>query len=338
MSFQSALEKAWYGKQFWVWILAPLMLIFAFLTAIRRQLYRFNILSSSKPPIPVIIVGNISVGGNGKTPVVIALAEYLNSKGHKVGVLSRGYKGSVEQFPHFVSEDDSTATIGDEPFLIYNRVACNLVIDPVRRRGANALYNKGCTVIVCDDGLQHYALGRDIELVVMDSRRIGNGFLLPMGPLRETSVRLKSVAMLIKNGNFEFQSNGTQQVCMRLVPVEFVNVAKPSLTYKCQEFVDQNKVVTAICGIGNPRRFYDTISTLGLEVNREKSFPDHHHYTVSDLPENRLVMTEKDAVKCKPFAHQNCWYLKITAELPEQFYDMIDKQLVDFNNPQKREI
>lgn len=331
MKLQAALEQAWYKKESWVWLLAPLTLLFGFLSFFRRILYKLRLLKSAKPPVPIIVVGNISVGGNGKTPVVIAIAEFLSQQGHKVGVLSRGYKGTHTQFPHAVQLDDSSDTVGDEPFLIFNRLKCDVVIDPIRARGAQALYDRQCSVILCDDGLQHYALQRDIELVVMDSRQLGNGYLLPMGPLRERAWRLKTISMLICNGEFVYPDQGIAQVNMRLRPIEYVNLNDPSQKLSCDDFAKRFPKVFAACAIGNPDRFYATIRELGVKVSERRSFPDHHHYSPGDLPSEPVVMTEKDAVKCNQFAHHDWWYLKIEANLPEVFFDSITAQINRYN-------
>ncbi|WP_100640977.1 tetraacyldisaccharide 4'-kinase [Alteromonas facilis] len=327
MSVQKRIEQAWYQGAAWTYCLFPLAIIFAFITAIRRACYRWGILSSSKPPIPVIVVGNLSVGGNGKTPVVLALCEYLSSLNRKVGVLSRGYGGMQRQFPYCVSPKDSAELVGDEPALMARRVNCNVVIDPNRQRGADYLFQMGCDIIVCDDGLQHYALKRDIEWVVMDERLTGNGFLLPMGPLREGIGRLKSVDGVIVNGNANVAMDVAYVAHMSLHADQIVNVGDPSLRMSVEEFKQRYSNVTAACAIGNPQRFYQTLSALTVNVSQQKEFPDHHQFTPDDLPPSALIMTEKDAVKCAPFAHPDWWYLRVSASLPDSFYNRV-KQLV----------
>ena len=331
MKLQAALENAWYKKNSWVWVLAPIALLFSFVSFTRRGLFKLGILRSKKPPVPIIVVGNISVGGNGKTPVVIAIAEFLNQQGHKVGVLSRGYKGTHQRFPHFVQTNDLPSSVGDEPFLLFKRLNCEVVIDPIRVRGAQALYDRHCTVVICDDGLQHYALKRDIELVVMDSRQLGNGYLLPMGPLRERAWRLKTITMLICNGDFKYEGQAANQVNMELLPIEYVNLQDPSQRLSASQFAMRFASVCAVCAIGNPQRFYDTISEQGIGISERKSFPDHHRFESGDLPPKPLIMTEKDAVKCTQFAHPDWWYVKIAANLPEVFFDNIKVQIEQTN-------
>ncbi|WP_332308831.1 tetraacyldisaccharide 4'-kinase [Salinimonas marina] len=197
----SMLERAWYRRRWWLWLLWPLTMLFAVLSASRRYLFKAGFKTSARPDgCFIIIVGNISVGGNGKTPVVIELAEYLHKQGLRPGILSRGYGGSATAFPHTVRSQDSAAKVGDEPQLMAVRTGLPVVIDPVRARGAQWLSEKHqCNVIICDDGLQHYALQRDMEIVVMDERRFGNGRLLPMGPLREGVWRLDTVDLILHN-------------------------------------------------------------------------------------------------------------------------------------------
>ncbi|MDM7860663.1 tetraacyldisaccharide 4'-kinase [Alteromonas sp. ASW11-36] len=327
MSFQQRLECAWYGTDRWVYIFAPLTLLFALISGVRRWAYQAGILKSSKPPVPVIVVGNISVGGNGKTPVVLAIAEYLTAQGFQVGVLSRGYGGTQTQFPYLLKPDDQPALVGDEPALLARRLATPVVIDPRRARGANHLYELGCDVIVCDDGLQHYALGRDIEWIVMDERQLGNGLLLPMGPLREGPARLKRVNGIVLNGDFTCAYSGKASHSMTLAADSFVNVADSSKVIAVDQFITRYNNVDAICAIGNPRRFYTTLERVGVTIAERKSFADHHQYVEGDIPQHTVVMTEKDAVKCHSFAHQGCWYLRVNAQLPEEFYTTLLAQV-----------
>lgn len=327
MTFQQRLEKAWYGSDRWIVIFAPITLLFALLSWMRRSAYRLGLFKSQKPSVPVIVVGNISVGGNGKTPVVLAIAEYFQSQGIKVGVLSRGYGGAQTQFPYRVNSQDPPALVGDEPALLARRLQAAVVIDPKRARGAAHLNHIGCNIIVCDDGLQHYALGRDIEWVVMDERQLGNGYLLPMGPLRETAAKLTSVNGIVLNGQFECSLAGASKHTMLLAAETFVNVADSSRTLSVAEFITRYTDVDAICAIGNPNRFYTTLAELGVVVKQQHSFADHHSYVVEDVPKHAVVMTEKDAVKCHPFAHPDCWYLRVNAQLPELFYSTLLDQV-----------
>ncbi|WP_218353046.1 tetraacyldisaccharide 4'-kinase [Alteromonas lipotrueiana] len=338
----NALERAWYKKRWWLWLLWPLTLLFTVFSATRRYLYKAGFKHSEKPAdTMVIVVGNISVGGNGKTPVVIELAEYLRSKGLRPGILSRGYGGEAKQFPHTVSTQDSARFVGDEPRLMAARTHLPVVIDPVRTRGAQRLKSEHkCNVIICDDGLQHYALKRDMELVVMDERRFGNGHLLPMGPLREGVWRLDSVDMILHNVNaFEparLLGVATAQYPMQLHPQYVVNVQNAEQSYTVQEFIDQEHTLHALAGIGNPARFFGQIKSLGIQLSGQTALSDHYQFDRQDLPDGPVIMTEKDAVKVASFAHSECWYLKVSARLPAKFYQQLNAKLVSYGLHAKR--
>jgi tetraacyldisaccharide 4'-kinase len=223
-------DKIWYQTLWYHWpillLLSPLAGFFWLLSALRRKLFLLGIKSSEKLPVTIIVVGNISVGGNGKTPLVIELAQWLRQQGYHPGVLSRGYGGKSKHYPLSVNTSSDAAVVGDEPVLMRQHLACPMVVDPQRSRGAKMLHQQfKCDVIICDDGLQHYALQRDIEIVVMDGkRRCGNGFLLPVGPLREGQWRLKSVDFVIVNGGMV--TNGEH--LMSLEPGKLVNVKYPN--------------------------------------------------------------------------------------------------------------
>lgn len=319
-----AIEKAWFDGSKWVWLLAPLTLLFIFISGLRRILFKLGIKASGKPNVPVIVVGNISVGGNGKTPTVIAICEFLASQGYTPGVVSRGYGAKCKTFPHAICSQDSSQYVGDEPFLMFQRLNMPVVIDPERRRGAQHLVEQcGCNLIVCDDGLQHYALQRDIELAIIDGqRRHGNGFLLPMGPLREGKGRLSSVDAIIVNGG-KAQDN---EFAMHLQAGDFVNINHPE---KRLPIADVSAPVFAFAGIGNPQRFFNTLRQHQVHIETQLSFPDHHHFQAGDIPEftGMVVMTEKDAVKCRDFAKDNWWYLPVEGKLPAIFLDQLLQKL-----------
>ena len=329
----STLERAWYQRRWWLWFLWPLSMLFAILSASRRYLFKAGFKSSARPDgCFIIVVGNISVGGNGKTPVVIELAEYLQKQGLTPGILSRGYGGSATSFPHTVHHRDSAALVGDEPHLMAMRTGQPVVIDPVRARGAKCLREQHqCDVIICDDGLQHYALQRDMEIVVMDERRFGNGRLLPMGPLREGVWRLDTVDLILHNVQ-QFESArllgvATAQYPMQLAPGQVVSVADPTVSFTLEEFVARQLPVHALAGIGNPQRFFDQLEGLGIRTQTQTPFADHYQYSKQDIPDGPVIMTEKDAVKVAPFAHSDCWYLKVSAHLPAAFYHQLDTKL-----------
>jgi tetraacyldisaccharide 4'-kinase len=312
------LTQIWYAPRWYHWLLIflllPLSFLFAFLAATRRFAFRYGFKKATKVGVPVIIVGNISVGGNGKTPLVVYLAQLLRLEGYKPGVLTRGYGGKSEVYPLKVDGNSQVTSVGDEPMLMSQHIDCPLVVDPIRARGAEYLINQfNCDVIICDDGLQHYALKRDIEIVVMDGqRRLGNQLLLPAGPLRERSWRLKKVDFVVING----VPKTSQEFAMTLVAGDLVNVSDPHRKCKVS---DLSGPVTALAGIGHPQRFFDLLASYQLEIKNTISFVDHHQFTISDLPLDTLIMTEKDAVKCREFAHQNCWYLPVQAQLSEPF-------------------
>ncbi|WP_395344049.1 tetraacyldisaccharide 4'-kinase [Ningiella sp. W23] len=343
------LTQAWYSNtRKWVWVLLPLSALFFLISRIRILIYKLGLKSAYRPSISVVVVGNISVGGNGKTPVVIALVEHLQSKGIRCAVLSRGYGGAQMDFPFMLPtakessasplyENASVAKLsGDEPTLISQRTKVPVVIDPVRARGAKFIEeHTDAQVIVCDDGMQHYALARDIELCVMDGRGVGNGFLLPMGPLRETSARLSKVDYIVLNASqttllpvlkpYEDKLN-----LMRLAPQSYVNVQSGErlALEQAHALFAQAKSISAVAGIGDPNRFFAALKEQGLTLASCHPLPDHHQISKADMPATDIIlMTEKDAVKCSEFANQKMWYLQVTAVIDGKCFDEIEKRL-----------
>ncbi|NVK56026.1 MAG: tetraacyldisaccharide 4'-kinase [Alteromonadaceae bacterium] len=323
----------WFEGRWYQWLLAPLSLLFFLLSAFRRWLFRVGIKRQIKLPVPVIVVGNISVGGNGKTPLVVALCERLKQEGFSVGVVSRGYGATTQAFPCTVDVNAQADVVGDEPLLIARRTGVPVVIDPNRPRGASVLVEQyNCDVIISDDGLQHYALARDIECVVVDRRLFGNGYLLPMGPLREGSWRLSTIDYLIINqaqqqAKLPDSLTRYKPVAMHLSPTRLVNVKYPQQQRDIAAFKNEGSV-TALAGIGDPARFFTQLQDLGLTLDHKIALSDHHPISAADIPANRcVVMTEKDAVKVGDFAHDNCWYQPVDAVLPETFYTQLIKQI-----------
>lgn len=304
----------WYqSTRWWAWFLFPLSLLMRAINSTRHWCYRQGILKSYKSTLPVVVVGNISVGGNGKTPFVISLCELLIKQGYKPGVISRGYGGKASQYPLQIVNATTGKEGGDEPVLIHKRLNIPVVVDPVRANAA-AYLSEHCDVdvIITDDGLQHYALQRDIEIVVVDGkRRYGNQHIMPMGPLREPLSRLKSVDYIINNG--EVHDN---EFTMILAPAESIRVDGHAGQLTTQK-------VNACAAIGFPPRFFDTLIKQGFTLDKSVSFADHHAYSVDDFTQFEatipLLMTEKDAVKCTSFAQQNWWYLPIDGQLPIAF-------------------
>ncbi|MDO2948482.1 tetraacyldisaccharide 4'-kinase [Aeromonas simiae] len=308
------MASLWYDKSPLRWGLLPLAGLFAAVSGARRAAYRLGWCQAYRSTLPVIVVGNLSVGGNGKTPVVIWLVESLRAHGFRPGVVSRGYGGKAAGYPLRLTGDTGTIEAGDEPVLIHRRCGCPVAVSPKRAEAVRLLEQSGeVDIIVTDDGLQHYGLSRDAEIVVVDGvRRFGNGCLLPMGPLREPLSRLASVDAIICNGG-EPQPG---EWAMRLVPDAPRRVLDDApLTGPLGPRVD------ALAGIGHPPRFFTTLRELGYDLVQAQGYPDHHGFDEAELVarfnERPLLMTEKDAVKCRAFARPNWWYIPVRADLPE---------------------
>lgn len=316
----------WYSKNIWSYLLLPLTGLFALVTSVRRMAYRLGWLRSEHAGVPTVVVGNLSVGGNGKTPVVIWLCEELKAAGFKPGVISRGYGGKADHYPLSLDPNTKGSQAGDEPVLIYHRCQCPVVVSPNRIEAAKRLRQEHqVDVIISDDGLQHYALQRDIEIVVVDGeRRYGNGFLLPSGPLRESRKRLKNVDIIINNGG-KVQGN---EVSMALTAGEILPVAKGVQAF---DKAKQGKRVNACAGIGHPPRFFRTLSELGFTVEKQVPFADHHAFDEEEIKALEqtlpLLMTEKDAVKCRDFALTQSWYVPVTANIDATVADLIIAKL-----------
>ncbi|ATA24254.1 tetraacyldisaccharide 4'-kinase [Brenneria goodwinii] len=319
------IERIWSGRSPLYWLLVPLSVLYGFITFLIRQSYRRGWRKSWRAPVPVIVVGNLTAGGNGKTPVVIWLVEQLQRKGYRVGVVSRGYGGKAQHYPLLVDDDVTTAQAGDEPVLIYQRTGAPVAVAPQRRLAVEALLARyPLDMVITDDGLQHYALARDIELVVVDGiRRFGNGWWLPAGPMRERESRLRSVDAVIVNG-------GTAQageIAMHLTSGMAINLLSGE-----KRPVSRLQNVVAMAGIGYPQRFFTTLRDAGVSISREVAFADHQSYQPDQLKQltaderQPLLMTEKDAVKCRTFASRNWWYLPVDAVLAEpQAARLIDR-------------
>ncbi len=307
----AALEQHWYRDTLPSHLLAPLGWLYGFLALLRRTLYLRHILRSTHPGVLVIIVGNLTVGGSGKTPLVIWLAHFLKERGRRPGIVTRGYGGSAASWPQQVTPESDPDAVGDEPVLIAREAGCPVVADPDRVRGARQLVQTlGCDIIVSDDGLQHYRLARDLEIAVIDGmRRFGNGRCLPAGPLREPLSRLASVDMRVTLGSPQTGERG-----MTLATRMFHRLDASEITTEVAHFRDQP--VHAVAGIGNPARFFEHLRGLGLQVI-EHPFPDHHRYRAEELQfrdGGEILMTQKDAVKCERLAGVTGWVLAVTAQ------------------------
>ncbi|ASA56880.1 tetraacyldisaccharide 4'-kinase [Vibrio gazogenes] len=291
-------------------ILWPLSLLYRWISESRRKAYQQGRKPTYRAPVPVIVVGNITAGGNGKTPVVVWLVEALQQMGMTPGVISRGYGGKAPQYPLLVTQETPVHHCGDEPKLIHQRTGAPVAVAPHREDAVKALLTQGVNVVVADDGLQHYALARDIEIVVVDGqRRFGNQRFIPYGPLRESLQRLTSVDFVINNGG----SPESNEISMTLTPQQAVHLCSGT---RCD--VAQLGKLAAIAGIGNPPRFFQTLLHLGASLVTTREFADHYQYGVHDIEgiaeeAERVIMTEKDAVKCLSFAQDNWWYLPVSA-------------------------
>jgi tetraacyldisaccharide 4'-kinase len=298
------------------WLLLPAALLFGFAVWLRRLLYASGLLPQIRLPVPVIVVGNLLAGGSGKTPVVIALVQALAAAGYRPGVVSRGYGGSAEGTLR-VTADTDPAIAGDEPVLIAKRTRCPVWVGRRRAAAAKALLatDPECDIIVADDGLQHLALARNFEIAVFDDRGVGNGWLMPSGPLREPMSQLAAVDAVLYQGSAAAPVGHAHAFSFRVAGDAFVQVAG-SEARTAAAFA--GKQVVAIAGIGNPQRFFATLEALGIRADC-KTFPDHFGYRSEDLayPQaDAILMTEKDAVKCVGFAPPNAWALRVDAELP----------------------
>ncbi|MCV6587559.1 MAG: tetraacyldisaccharide 4'-kinase [Marinobacterium sp.] len=322
----TGLEQRWYSNQRPPWYLQLLEPLYRTLSRLDRQRKQAR---QWRAPVPVIVVGNITVGGTGKTPLVTWLVEILRQAGYRPGIVSRGYKATPPAFPYRVSPDDSAVIAGDEPLMLARRCRCPLVIDPQRVRAAqHLLATTDCNLIISDDGLQHLMLDRDIELVVLDGARgLGNGHCLPAGPLREPATRLNTVDFVICNGVAR-QPLPRQDAKMRLQPRAFYRLANADLSEGDPEpkplSYYKGQTVNAVAGIGNPQRFFDTLTALGIDVIPH-AFADHHTYQADELqfdPPRPLLTTEKDAVKWQGLQSElamDAAWLEIEAQLPDNF-------------------
>lgn len=322
------IEKVWFKNhraKYWLLpLLLPLTALFYLLSSVRRLAFKLHILASCKVTKPVIIVGNIGVGGNGKTPVVIHLVELLKTQGFKPGVISRGYGGKAEHYPYLLDERSTTKEAGDEPILIFKRCKTPVVVGADRVANAKLLIKQGCDVIISDDGLQHYRLQRDVELVIVDGNRLfGNNFLLPAGPLREGTWRLQQADLTIYNVSQPSNCDAFSEnsLLMTLAAKELVNI-KTGEKAAVANFIKNRQLVNAIAGIGDPQRFFNTLQLLGFKLHEYKGFIDHKDFLLDDFQAFKndlpLLMTEKDAVKCQVFAKDNWWYLPVDAQFSTQ--------------------
>ncbi|MDH5265735.1 MAG: tetraacyldisaccharide 4'-kinase [Betaproteobacteria bacterium] len=338
------LEGEWQRLGGGALVFLPLALAFRAASALRRALYRAGILPTWKAPVPVIVVGNITAGGTGKTPLVIAVVEALARAGHRPGVVSRGYgrvpptdadpHGVVRVLPGVATPEH----FGDEPVLIARRTGVPVYLSPDRPAAARALLaaHPETDVLVSDDGLQHYAMARDVEIAVVDGERgFGNGLPLPSGPLREPVSRLKDVDAVVVNGGHSDVVPAPRQFAMTLAGERFVSFSGQELAPSDFALAARGRRVAAVAGIGNPARFFAHLGRLGVGAERHP-FPDHHHFQPAELRlpgAEVVVMTEKDAVKCAAFADARMWFLRVEAALPPEFDAFLLDRLAARNSP-----
>jgi tetraacyldisaccharide 4'-kinase len=319
-------------------LLAPLSLVFGAAAALRRAAYATGVARVRRLPVPVIVVGNITAGGAGKTPAVLWLVERLRARGYRPGIVSRGY-GGVHTAPSRVTPDADPRAFGDEPVLLARRSGCEVWTGVDRAAVAEALLAAApaCSVLVSDDGLQHYRLGRDLEVCVLDgARALGNGWLLPAGPLREPPSRLGRVDAIVTN------SAAGESAAAEMARDSAAAVPRFRMILEGREFqnlLDRDRRVGAdslrgqrlhaVAGIGDPARFFRHLQRLGLDFVAH-SFPDHHAFRAADLEfggADAVVMTEKDAVKCETFATRAHWMLPVDAVIDDSFGDLVARKL-----------
>ncbi len=331
----SWLEKRWYSSQPAPLFLRPFEALFKSIAAKKK---RDDCQQKWQADLPVIVVGNITVGGTGKTPFITYLVALLKAAGLKPSIISRGYKSQAPYYPYPVDQATDPAECGDEPWMLYQRCQCPVVVDAVRANAAEYLQqNYECDLIISDDGLQHYKLGRDLEIVMIDgSRGLGNEHCLPAGPLRELPSRLDSIEFVVSNGPNVQLAAQYGAVTMKLVPTQFKQLGSGQC---CAPDIFQADHLHAVAGIGHPQRFFDTLnSLLNIEMSCHPK-PDHHVYTDTDFQfkqPGRVVMTEKDAVKAEKLALDDAWYLEVNAQLPAEFSQKLlarIEQLIQGKNP-----
>lgn len=310
------LNRLWYEwPKCAAWILWPFSLVYCLIVNFRYQYLKQH--HTQVSDVPVIVVGNLTVGGTGKTPLVIALAEHFKAKGRVVGIVSRGYHASIKSFPHEVALSDTPRLVGDEPYLLALKTGVPVVVSPNRRAAVEYLIaHHQVDLILSDDGLQHYAMRRAIEIAVLDGERVlGNGYCLPAGPLREPRSRLRSVDLIVSNGKMQRGAH-----LMTLVPSDI----QPNPLPKARS-------VAAIAGIGHPKRFFDTLTRLQIR-HKPYIFSDHHPFTAKDLEvaEDVIIMTEKDAVKCRALTTKPVYVLPVEAHLADDFWQTLQGLLEQY--------
>ena len=365
MSIETTMTRAWQRQAVWLWLLLPVSWLYGFITVLRRQAYKIGLFASYRPPIPVMVIGNITVGGSGKTPLIIELVTHLQKQGIKVGVISRGYGGDSSQMPALVHADSLPSIVGDEPSLIVNMTGTAMAVCPNRKQAITTLLEAypDLQLIIADDGLQHYALQRDIEWIVVDaSRGFGNQQLLPTGFLREPISRLQGANvvyhekadMTVTDDNKQAQSTClTMHLQAQKLQPLWSSIAELDSLIVTEEKMPMPPMpksrVHAVSGIGYPQRFFDTLASLGFDVIGHP-YPDHYDFRLDELlqyTQQPIIVTSKDAAKIRallidttsrrPLSEEyqelanRLWVLPVTAVLSDSFYANLQQQLKALN-------
>ena len=328
------LEHYWYQSTtpafLIVCLLLPLSGLYCLIISARRKLYQLNIKKSFAVQVPVVVIGNIVAGGSGKTPLLIALCDYVSKKGFKPGVVSRGYGGSVTGIKQ-VTNENRAQLVGDEPLMIFQRTNVPVVVGDDRVSAINYLTtNNQCDIVFSDDGLQHYRMRRDVEIAVVDaSRKFGNGFCLPAGPLRERVSRLKQVDLVVYNGG-DINNMDECSYMLQIVDLKQLNGDTSRSSGRALSSFAKNTTIHAVAGIGHPARFFKQLSENGLNII-EHAFADHHKYQQHDFSgwqSDCIIMTEKDAVKCRHLTLPDAWVVIVNAELSAKLEAKLDTILL----------
>ncbi len=333
MSAARALPEIWRRRGLAAWLLWPLSLLYRLAVALRRLGFRSGLLQADRLPVPVVVVGNVVAGGAGKTPLTLHLARALTVRGHRPVVVSRGHGGQVRG-AHQVSPEDSPLLCGDEALLLARRSGVPVWVGRRRAEVARAAMRRHpeCDVVLCDDGLQHYALARDIEIAVLDRRGLMNGFHLPAGPLREPASRLQEVDALVLNGTDAMPVGGPRTFRMALRGETFRRLDRPDESCHASDL--RGLRLHALAGIGEPARFFDHLRGLGLEFV-EHAFADHHPYSRQDLEFedcDAMLLTEKDAVKCHGLSDTPMWVLPVEAHLDPDLAGHVSARLAELKH------
>jgi len=324
-----SLEHYWYESNYLVWLLLPISWIYCLIAVIRRKLYQLNIKKSYRAKVPLVVIGNIVAGGSGKTPLLISLCEYIQQCGFKPGVVSRGYGGTVRGIKQVV-DNDSAEQVGDEPLMIYQRTKVPVVVGADRVAAVNyLLQNNQCDIVLSDDGLQHYRMQRNLEIAVVDSSRgFGNGFCLPAGPLRERPSRLNDVDIVVYSGVDKDNTNE----CSYILEIVSLTHLHSGESRSLSSFAECH--VHALAGIGNPARFFEQLRSNGLNII-EHAFADHHSYQQVDFSgwnKDCIIMTEKDAVKCRHLLLPDAWVVSVNANLSNMLKSRLESTLFPLLN------